>query len=258
MNQTLIHQKAITQDIFHMTFNAPEIAREAQPGQFVHMRITEGIDPLLRRPLSIHRVHRQKGTLEILYRVVGRGTALMSKAESGDSFDLMGPLGKGFRIDDSFTHALVVAGGMGSAPVFFLIDELVEYGKQVTFFWGAKTGQEIFGVDALKQAGVEVHTATEDGTLGVCGLVTDPLSQFLSSPDTQTSYEGFVCGPKPMLKCIQEIIVDTSITWQASLEEKMACGMGVCIGCAVQTQTGYQMVCSDGPVMDLKEIVFDG
>jgi len=127
VNQTLIHQKAITQDIFHMTFNAPEIAREAQPGQFVHMRVTEGIDPLLRRPLSIHRIDRQKGTLEILYRVVGRGTALMCKAESGDCFDLMGPLGKGFRIDDSFTHALVVAGGMGSAPVFFLIDELIEH-----------------------------------------------------------------------------------------------------------------------------------
>ena len=258
MSQTLIHQKTVAKDIFHMTLNAPEIAREAQPGQFVHVRITEGNDPLLRRPFSIHRVNREEGSVEILYRVIGRGTALMSEAESGDSFDMMGPLGKGFRIDDSFTHALVVAGGMGSAPVFFLIDELIKHSKHVTFFWGAKTGREIFGVDALKKAGAEVYTVTEDGTIGDCGLVTDSLNRFLSSQGTVNSYEGFVCGPKPMLKCIQEIFVDTSVNWQASLEERMACGMGVCIGCAVKTHTGYKMVCSDGPVMDLKEIVFDG
>ena len=116
-------QGAVTNEIFRIRLAAPEIVRAAQPGQFVHARVAPVMDPLLRRPFSIHRVYPERGELELLYRVVGRGTELMSRMTAGDSLDLMGPLGNGFHLDNSFNHALIVAGGMGSAPVFFLIDE---------------------------------------------------------------------------------------------------------------------------------------
>ena len=254
----LIQQERIYQDIFRMLLESGEIARDSRPGQFVHLRVAEGEDPLLRRPLSVHRVHRKNGTFELLYRVVGRGTQMMSEAEAGVAFDMMGPLGKGFSIDGDFSQALVVAGGMGSAPVFFLMDELIASGKNVTLLWGAKQADEIFGLPDLESSGVEVMIATEDGSLGLCGLVTELLEQKLGDLNDPNAVRGFVCGPEPMLRCVQDIAKNTSFDWQVSVEERMACGMGVCIGCAVSTTEGYKMVCSDGPVFDLKEVVFHG
>ena len=140
----VLDQTEITKDIYRMLLKIDEIAQDGHPGQFVHLRIGCGTDPLLRRPLSIHRVDREQGRIELLYRVVGRGTELMRKAERGDFYDLLGPLGRGFRMDGSFSHAIVVAGGMGSAPIFFLIDELLLLDKQVTLFWGVKCESEIF------------------------------------------------------------------------------------------------------------------
>lgn len=255
----VLDQTEITADIYRMSLKVDEIARDGHPGQFVHLRIGNGTDPLLRRPLSIHRVDREQGRIELLYRVVGRGTGLMRKAEQGDIYDLLGPLGRGFRMDGSFSHALVVAGGMGSAPVFFLIDELLLLGKQVTLFWGVKCKSEIFDLPDLKNNGVEVRVATEDGSMGHDGLITDILKQFIEDRREDSSLEGYVCGPKGMLKKIQAMARETSCNWQVSVEERMACGTGVCLGCAIQVkQGGYKMVCSDGPVFDLGEIVFDG
>ena len=254
----LINQERISQDIFRMLLESEEIASDSRPGQFVHLRVAEGEDPLLRRPLSVHRVHREEGTFELLYRVVGRGTAMMSEAEAETVFDMMGPLGKGFRTDGDFTHTLVVAGGMGSAPVFFLMDELIASGKNVSLLWGAKQDDEIFGVSELEASGVQVLIATEDGSLGHCGMITELLERKLGDLSDPDAVRGFVCGPEPMLRCIQDIAKNTSFDWQVSVEERMACGVGVCIGCAVSTTDGYRMVCSDGPVFDLKEVVFHG
>lgn len=255
----VLKQIEITGDIYRMSLKAVEIAQECQPGQFVHLRVSQGMDPLLRRPFSIHRVNREKGEVEILYRVVGRGTEMMREAKNGHVFQLMGPLGRGFSVGGSFSHALVVVGGMGSAPVFFLIDELVALGKCVTLLWGVSEGGEIFDLSNLKESGVEVKLATEDGSVGKKGLVTDILKPFLIGHRENLSTEGFVCGPKAMLKRIQEMAGETEFNWQVSLEERMACGVGVCMGCAVKMKQGdYRMVCSDGPVFDLKEIVCDG
>ena len=258
-NCRVIHQKNITQDIFHLSLDAPEIARVAQPGQFVHLRIGQRIDPLLRRPFSIHRVKRELGQLELFYRVVGRGTALMAEAKEGESFDLVGPLGKGFQTHGDFNHALIVAGGMGSAPIFFLIDTLMAMKKQVTLLWGVRTGKEIFNLSAFEKAGVTLEVATEDGSMGLHGLVTSLLERFLANREPDSALEGFACGPTAMLKGVQGLVNNTSFSWQASLEERMACGIGVCMGCVVKTKEGgYRITCSNGPVFDLKEMILDG
>ena len=258
-NCLVIQQTQITEDIYHIVLKANEIARDCSPGQFVHMRISEKIDPLLRRPFSIHRVDRQKGQIELLYRIVGQGTTLLQKAKSGDFFQVMGPLGKGFSLNEDYTTALVVVGGMGVAPAFFLMDELIGIKKQVVIYWGAKSGSEMFGIKELETSGIEIHLATEDGSQGSHGLVTDSVQTFLDQHSNQVSLSGFVCGPKALLQKVQAMSFKSAFEWQASLEERMACGIGICQGCAVKLKKkGFCMVCSEGPVFDLKEVEFDG
>ncbi len=242
-----------------MTLEGQAIVQSCQPGQFVHLKVTTGQDPFLRRPFSIHKIDRNAGTFDLLYKVVGRGTAIMRETPAGTSFDTMGPLGSEFRIDDTFSHALVVAGGMGIAPVFFLIDALLGASKDVTLFWGARSSGEIFGLDAIRSRGVKVHTATEDGSDGVCGMVCDALDPILKKYRDDSTAGGFVCGPHGMLKAVQNQAMNTVFDWQASAEERMACGAGVCLGCAIPMRSGgFKMACTDGPVFDLKEILFDG
>ena len=252
----IIHQRKITKNILHTRISAPEIARQAKPGQFVHIRIQKGIDPLLRRPISLHRISEKSGEIELLYRVVGHGTRLLSEKAAGARIDLMGPLGHGFDLTGSFSHALIVAGGMGGAPVFFLIDELLKLKKQVTLLWGVRDGQEIFHENEFQNRGVHLQLATEDASKGHCGQVTDLLSDYMHQ-HPMNDLRGFVCGPECMITEVQKIVKNNKSSWQVSMERIMACAVGVCLGCAIRTRShGIQMVCQHGPVFDLKEIVF--
>jgi dihydroorotate dehydrogenase electron transfer subunit len=254
----VIDQVEITHNTYRITIESEVIARESQPGQFVQLRINESIDPFLRRPFSIHRVHRNKNSLDLFYKVVGRGTHLMRAFKKGDSVDLTGPLGKGFMIDGDFQQAVIIAGGMGSAPLFFLIDELLSAGKKVTLYWGLKIKDEIYRLSELKKANVEVFITTEDGSMGNKGMITDLFVSSIHLYQNSDSFRGFVCGPKGMIRAAQKIAEKTRFPWQVSMEERMACGMGVCMGCGIKMKNGmHQMVCSDGPVFDLSEVLFD-
>lgn len=239
--------------IMRMTFEAPDLAGNSRPGQFIQLRVTDGYDPLLRRPFSIHRTH-SNGTIEILYRIVGRGTGLLSRTRPGVCLDGMGPLGKPFQTQGDFSPALVAAGGMGSAPAFMLIDTLLKEGKPVHFFWGVRCDEEFFDLEWLRSSGVELHLACERGDTGHQGLITDILEPMLNR---YPGSKGFVCGPKPMLAKLRGIIRNFAMPWEVSLEERMACGVGVCMGCAVRVGQQLQMVCSDGPVFDLREVDFE-
>jgi len=255
----ILEQQPITDNIYRMRIKAGEIVRSARPGQFVNIRITSGIDPLLRRPFSIHRIDSDKGEIVLLYRVIGRGTELMSKMPPGNSVDIMGPLGNGFNIQFPFDHAVIVAGGMGSAPVFFLMDELRKSDKKITLLWGAREGVEIFQENELRDQGIDLQIATENSSKGYSGFVTDLLEIYLSKHKDGHACSGFVCGPECMIKKVQEIILSCDFQWQASLEERMACGVGVCLGCAIlNRKKGLQMVCKEGPVFNLREIQFNG
>jgi len=237
-----------------MELEAPDLSQQCQPGQFVHLKTANGTDPLLRRPFSIHRKNLKSGTISLLYRVVGKGTRIMKSTQPDCKFDVLGPLGKSFELQGDFSHAFIVAGGMGIAPIFFLIDSLLEKRKSITLLWGARGEAEFFQMDELKDTGVQIHLATDDGSMGYPGLVTELLKDQLEK--TQDGWQGFACGPWRMLKEIQCCVKDTDFTWQVSMEEHMACGVGVCQGCAVLTSNGYKMVCSDGPIFNLKDIQF--
>jgi len=251
------HNK-VSDDIYRISLESQKIVSLCRPGQFVHIRINESFIPLLRRPFSIHRVSRQKGEFEILYRVVGCGTEMLKRVKPGENLDVMGPLGRGFSIDGDFSDCLIVAGGMGSAPVFFLIDELLERDKRIFLFWGTKTGGEIFGTSDLEKCGVKIRIATEDGSLGQKGVVTDILASFLRSLKSDSKIRGYTCGPREMLKKVQNITAKSAVEWEASVEERMACGIGACQGCCIKSAGGgYRLVCLDGPVFNLREIEFN-
>ena len=250
-------QREVTDGIFLLELEAPELALKCQPGHFVHVRTAEGWDPLWRRPFSIHRVSEDKRYVRLLYRKVGKGTSRMQAFKTGDFMNLLGPLGKPFDLGGGFGTAVIAAGGLGIAPVFFLADRLADAGIKTVLFWGVRNSGDLVGLDELSALGVEIHTATEDGSAGFRGRVTELLKEHL--PASVPDPSGFTCGPMPMLKSMQALVPKTGFRWQASLEEKMACGAGVCQGCAVRIRSGgYQMVCADGPVFDLMELDFNG
>ncbi len=254
----ILKQEQLSRDIYKISLQADQIVKTASPGQFVHVKINTGIDPLLRRPFSIHRVDVRRGILHLLYRVIGHGTALLAACKPGDMLDVMGPLGKGFDLEHPFDHAILVAGGMGSAPVFYLLDILKTKSKRISLFWGVRESCEIFEEKTLRKLGVDITLATEDGSAGCKGFVTEPLERFLIHLDQEQTYAGFVCGPDPMMHAVQRLVRDTHVKWQASMEKHMACGIGVCVGCAVKMQSGdYKLACKDGPVFELNQVNFD-
>lgn len=252
------HQE-IAPGFYLLTIKAPAIAQLAQPGQFVHVKCTPTMDPLLRRPISLHGMDAQAGTITLLYQVVGRGTQLLSKFMVNDEIDVMGPLGRGFTLPNSPGNVVVVGGGIGAAPLLPLVEALCTQGSAVTLILGARTKEWLLGAESFTQAGAQVLVATDDGTQGQHGYVTDILAQQLQGTLPVALY---ACGPEPMLKAVANMAAKQGVTGQVSLEERMGCGVGACLACVckikVATADGwdYQKVCVDGPVFDLEEVLW--
>lgn len=245
-----------------LRLRAPELAHAGRPGQFVMVRCAEeaSYDPLLRRPLALHRLDRAQGLVELLVRVVGRGTAWLAVRRPGDSLDVFGPLGKGFALDRQTRSLLLVAGGMGIAPLVAAADEGLARGCAVALVLGARTQGELYP-PALIPPQVEVHLATDDGSCGRACLAPVILEDaglgLLAWAD-----QVLACGPRPMLAALAAIVRAGRLRpragfAQVSLEAAMACGVGVCLGCVVKTRKGLQRVCADGPVFDLLDLVWE-
>ncbi len=235
--------------------------REAVPGQFVTLRIPGKNEPLLRRPFSIHRLLAEDGKdlqMEILYRVVGGFTIQMSGLLKGGSIDMLGPLGHGFTVVRHDRPLALAAGGIGVAPLVFLAERLKQTGTDMRIarvFLGGKTKTDILCADIFSTLGAGVSIATEDGTAGRQGIVTGPLQDWLGENNPSMIY---ACGPHPMLAAIGKIARSRGISCEISIETFMACGLGVCMGCAVQTEDsgkGYRHVCKDGPVFDANRLI---
>lgn len=244
------HQK-LADNYYKLTIESEKISSTAKPGQFINVRINPGTCPLLRRPFAIHKVNKNNGTFEILFEVVGTGTKCLSMRKTGEELDILGPLGNGFNIDNKKNKAILVAGGIGVAPLTFLAKELIQKGKEVYMIVGAKTDCVLLCDDQLLSDGCKIKSCTEDGTAGQKGLVTDLLTPI----DLQLT-DIYTCGPKSMMKEVAKIAKQKKVNCQVSLEEKMACGIGACLGCSILTRKGMKMVCKDGPVFNAEDIIW--
>ena len=229
--------------------DAPTVAELAKPGQFVMIRCGEDHDPLLRRPLSIHRVDNTGG-VALLFEVVGIGTSWLSKRAPGDSVDLIGSLGNGFSIQPDAEKLLLVAGGVGIAPLAFLVEEAARLGKKVTVLQGAQRAALLYPRPKMPPE-TTVVGITDDSSGSRRGLVTSLIDEYIGQSD-----QVFACGPVPMYKAMAVLECLEGKSVQVSLEERMACGLGACYGCAVKTRMGMRQVCQDGPVFDLGDIVW--
>ncbi|MDD4909224.1 MAG: dihydroorotate dehydrogenase electron transfer subunit [Candidatus Omnitrophica bacterium] len=239
-----------------LILRAPTIAKRAKPGQFVHVRTSQSAQVLLRRPFSVHRARPQAGSIEIAYEIAGRGTELLSEKRPGVKLDIIGPLGNGFDTSSVSEAAILVAGGMGVAPLIFLAEKLTE-GKRkkekgkIVVLIGAKSKSHLICVNDFKKLGCEVRVATDDGSAGFKGKVTDLLRHYI----LRESASIYACGPLPMLKIIGDISRKHNIPAQVSMEQFMGCGLGACMGCVIETRYGYKRVCHDGPVFDARDIM---
>ncbi len=251
---TIISNNEVMPGAYLIWLEAPAIASEAKPGQFVMVRCGE--DTLLPRPLSVHQLADEKSPAELalLLNVVGKGTHWLSQHQAGDSLDLFGPLGSGFSIYPNSHNLLLIAGGIGIAPLRFLADEAVKQEKNVTLLLGEQTSSHLYP-ESLLPLGIGLAKTTEDGSAGERGMITDLLPEYADWAD-----QVFACGPMPMYCDMalkkRELNLEGKPV-QVSLEVRMGCGRGVCYGCTLKTRQGLKQVCKDGPVFDLDDILWD-
>lgn len=251
----IITHRHISEKYFELIIEAADISRAAKPGQFVMLKITEGSEPLLRRPLGVHSVKGKQ--LSLLYEVVGKGTEALSVRKAGEYLDIIGPLGNGFNLNPKGTkqRPVVVAGGMGVAPLLFLGEELKTQKPLVLI--GAKNIRSILCEKEFKNLGCEVKVATDDGSKGFKGTASALLKNLLTGELEGKRIAIYSCGPKAMLKEISVIADKHKIPAQISLEAHLACGIGACLGCVINTKSGYKRVCKEGPVFTGQEITWD-
>lgn len=235
--------------LFRLVVEAPGIARSARPGQFVQMKVSPGMDPLLRRPMSIAGVHG--GRIEILYEVVGTGTRALSQRRVGETLPVLGPLGRGFAFVKRVSFSILVGGGSGVPPLLFLAERMKRKGLA---FLGARTKSLLLGEKELRKSGWEVEVSTDDGTRGHRGFVSDIFAKRLS--DFPSRGGVYACGPIPMIQTVAGLCAQKKMACQVSLEAMMACGIGICRGCVVPVRAGgkYMDICREGPVVEANRI----
>ncbi|RJQ31136.1 MAG: dihydroorotate dehydrogenase electron transfer subunit [Actinobacteria bacterium] len=249
----IVEKEQIKSDVFVLTLESKEIASKADPGQFVEISCGQNTDFILRRPFSIH--HVKDSTIKILFRTIGRATMSLSSYSKGDILNIIGPLGQGFEISK---EAIIIAGGMGIAPLYYLAEQMLAKGIKPRVLIGAKNKKELLGQEAISELGVEPKIATDDGSIGFKGLVTDLLKQeiYTQIPNPSSLIPTlYACGPEPMLYEVAKIANDNSLDNQLSFERFMACGLGACLSCVCETKKGLIRVCKEGPVIGGEELL---
>ena len=236
----ILSQEQLTRDVFRTVFAAD--TSEVKPGQFVNIAL-DGL--YLRRPISVYDA--DDSTLTIIYKVVGRGTAQLSKLPVGAKLDVLSGLGNGYETESAGDKPLLIGGGVGVPPLYLLSKKLLAAGKDVTVILGFNTADEVFCKREFEALGANVLVTTVDGTAGIRGFVTDALEKAGDYTHVYT------CGPEPMLRAVYDKTVTSG---QYSFEERMGCGFGACMGCTCKTKYGSKRICKDGPVLTKEEIVW--
>lgn len=263
----ILKNEEIQPDYFLMKVALPDSFDEPQPGQFVMIRIAGLSEPFLGRPISIYSYSRRKSfaEIELLYRVAGKGTQILAGLIQGSQMEVHGPLGGSYSIFPEKENIVFIAGGIGVAPLSLLAQYLCKKvcfpSSQMTFYLGAQTSRVIVGLDRLSKLCYNMQVCTDDGTLGRKSLVTQAFQKDIKKYDPANT-AIYACGPQPMIKALAGILSANRFPCQVSLEERMACGTGACMGCAVaikdeQDKVVYKRVCADGPVFDLKKVIWE-
>lgn len=243
--------------IFRLKLFCDEIASSCRPGQFVHVACGEGRDFVLRRPFSIHRKDGG-GAFEILFQVVGKGTKALSTVQPREVLSLVGPLGNGFSVDDSVRKVILVSGGMGIAPLIFLIDELLSGKPRICVLFGTSNRERLLYSIDLKRLVRKLLIATDDGSCGYKGPVVDLLSDAIGEFAPERIY---ACGPEAMLHKVADVCAEHKIPTQVCLERQMGCGVGACLSCVCKVKQDrkeiFKRVCIDGPVFAAEDIIWE-
>jgi dihydroorotate dehydrogenase electron transfer subunit len=244
-----------TDAYFRLVARAPQIAPLVEPGQFAHVRILPLKDALLRRPFSIFQVAGE--TFSILYKAIGKGTEALSRMRAGEELSVIAPLGHGFTVPRPGGETpLLVAGGYGMAAMYLLAQRSPQKGIA---FVGGRRRVDILCEEEFRALGWDVRVATEDGSHGEKGLVTQPLLAELRR--TTSGRKLFACGPTPMLEAVAKIAEECNVPAELSMDEHMCCGVGVCLTCVIPIQAGdgweYQRTCTEGPVFDARQIAWE-
>ncbi len=292
----IIEQREVSPGVYRTLLTGGEIARESVAGQFVNLQVSPTTDPLLRRPFSVHAVYPERGVYSLLYVVVGRGTQLLRQIPAGEKVSVVGPLGRGFGLGDSpDDEHIVVAGGCGAAPLHFLCDALCDkWGcEKVTVLAGGRSKNAVLCEAEFREHGVEVGVATDDASYGYAGFVTQLLEEQLRSTNCELQrIRVYSCGPHAMMREVARICHEAGVaSCQVSLENNMACGLGVCVGCVQKIRGAesskskveshqctcaggpdndqcvtinheteawhYERVCTDGPVFDAEDVIWE-
>jgi dihydroorotate dehydrogenase electron transfer subunit len=259
----VVENPRLARDTYRIRLQAPDLARAIRPGQFLMVRVPAGTDPLLGRPFALYDTvldaQGQPAALDLVYLVVGKVTGRLAALRPGDRVEIWGPLGNGFPELSGLDHVALVAGGIGQTPFLAHVRELLGgrgYGgrpprraaRRVSVYYGVRTKDLAAGVEDFRSAGAAVHLATDDGTFGFHGFVT----QLLERHEPPQHFVG--CGPEPMLRALAELAARRGVPCHLSLETPMACGVGICFSCVTRVKTAdgwdYRRVCAEGPVFD--------
>lgn len=253
----LVKKEQLKPDIFKFSVKAPSIVKNSKPGNFIEIRVSDQTEPFLRRPISIYNLDRENGILEFIFQVKGKGTEILAKREIGSQIDIIGPLGYGTFKYENYENIAIIGGGIGVFPLYELAKSAKRDNKSVNTYLGFRSKDFVVLEDEFKKVSNNIVLTTDDGTYAEKGFAINYLQKDIEAGKIDSIY---ACGPLPMLKAVQKLAIEKNIPCQISLEERMGCGLGVCLGCAVKTAKStkeapeYWHVCKAGPVFNAKDV----
>ena len=259
LRTVILSNEAVADAHYLLRCECTEIAQQAQPGQFIHVMVSQDTGMLLRRPFTIYTVDGHEITM--LYQIIGDGTKRLSEMPEGEPLHILGPLGNTFDLTTPPDPAILVGGGAGIASLMLLATALRENDIQTFGLVGAQRQERLLSVTDLESIGITTHIATDDGSIGHHGYVTDILVDLLENTNWHCP-TIYACGPHGMLSAVAKIAADYAVPAQIAMENRMGCAMGVCLGCVCPIHTDadtieYQRVCTEGPVFDAAAIAWD-
>lgn len=250
----IVAKEQLKKDIFKFAIKSEKMAKEALPGQFLEIRVNDDIEPFLRRPISIYKIDQEKDELEFIFQVKGKGTEILSNKKVGDQISIIGPLGKGDFKFEGYKNIAIIGGGIGVFPLYELARQASK-NANVTTYLGFRSKDFVVLEDEFSEVSNKLVITTDDGSYKENGFAINYLKADCENQKPDCIY---ACGPLPMLKAVRDFAIENNIPAQVSLEERMGCGIGICLGCAVKDKNadGYKHVCKDGPVFYVNDVEF--